>query len=288
MDSNPSQPSTSTLVVAELYKEDQQATGSLTSLGVTNEERAHPQLNSGMSASIYTKPIYSASTIIHSESASEHNVSAKSKAEVDSGLSAPKDSISQTTEKTKSTSEWLETVESVQAKIKTLNALPSLLNRVTEALNKFSQVIESTSTKAGDKGEHIKKDKGKKAMSLKDGNEEGSESDYNDTIHLTGFIVESSKKKKLKKFDFVTEGRILLSTIEDFRDFSNEMISEAKRTHPHSKELQLVNNLLSEMTRYLLQKRSRAEEEMRMRSLSHLTATVCILCVCARKHLGGR
>nr|GEV61867.1 hypothetical protein [Tanacetum cinerariifolium] len=32
---------------------------------------------------------------------------------------------------------------------------------------------------------------------------------------------------------------------------------------PKKKELQLVNNLLGEMTRYLLQKRSRAEEEMR-------------------------
>ncbi|GJZ02569.1 hypothetical protein Tco_0520530 [Tanacetum coccineum] len=42
-------------------------------------------------------------------------------------------------------------VESIQAKIKTLDALPSLLNRVTKALNKFAQVIKSASTKAGDK-----------------------------------------------------------------------------------------------------------------------------------------
>ncbi|GKD55027.1 hypothetical protein Tco_1288414 [Tanacetum coccineum] len=34
------------------------------------------------------------------------------------------------------------------------------------------------------------------------------------------------------------------------------------------KELQLVNNLLSEMTRYMLQNLSRAEEETRLRSLS--------------------
>ncbi|GKD87210.1 hypothetical protein Tco_1358364 [Tanacetum coccineum] len=38
------------------------------------------------------------------------------------------------------------------AKIKTLDALPSLLNRVAKALNKFAQVIESASTKVGDKG----------------------------------------------------------------------------------------------------------------------------------------
>ncbi|GKE77417.1 hypothetical protein Tco_1543537 [Tanacetum coccineum] len=135
-----------------------------------------------------------------------------------------------------------------------MDALPSLLNKVTEALNKFAQVIESASTKAGDKddakkanlnkqqpiptpppitttvtssttsslqspfllipsksssqlkGEHINKYKGKKAMSSKDAEEKGSKSDSNDTIHLTGFMVESSKKKKLNKFDFVTEG----------------------------------------------------------------------------------
>ncbi|GKE95667.1 hypothetical protein Tco_1580522, partial [Tanacetum coccineum] len=55
------------------------------------------------------------------------------------------------------------------------------------------------------KGEHIKKDKGKKAMSSKDAKEEGSDSKSDDTIHLTGSKVESSRKKKLKKFDFNTE-----------------------------------------------------------------------------------
>ncbi|GJT97147.1 retrovirus-related pol polyprotein from transposon TNT 1-94 [Tanacetum coccineum] len=147
------------------------------------------------------------------------------------------------------------TVEMVQAKIKTLDALPSLLNKVTEALNKFTQAITSTSKTTKDaslfqrkaakdanlnkqqsiptppitttttsttslqspfissppksssqtKGEHIKKDKGKKAMSSKDAEEEGSDSKSDDTIHLTGSRVESSRKKKLKKFDFITE-----------------------------------------------------------------------------------
>ncbi|GKD26066.1 hypothetical protein Tco_1232280 [Tanacetum coccineum] len=51
MDSNPSQTSASTLVVAEMHKEDHQATGDPNSLGVTNEEGAHPQLSSGNDAS---------------------------------------------------------------------------------------------------------------------------------------------------------------------------------------------------------------------------------------------
>ncbi|GJW36251.1 hypothetical protein Tco_0059171 [Tanacetum coccineum] len=57
------------------------------------------------------------------------------------------------------------------------------------------------------KGELIKKYKGKKAMSSKDAEEEETKSDtYNDYANPADSMVESSKKKKLKKFDFVTEG----------------------------------------------------------------------------------
>ncbi|GJY15258.1 hypothetical protein Tco_0385680, partial [Tanacetum coccineum] len=41
-------------------------------------------------------------------------------------------------------------VASVQAKLKTLDALSGLLSHVTKALNKFDQVLDSTSSKAGD------------------------------------------------------------------------------------------------------------------------------------------
>ncbi|GJR18998.1 integrase, catalytic region, zinc finger, CCHC-type containing protein, partial [Tanacetum coccineum] len=70
MDTNLSQPLASTPVVAEMHKEDQQAAGGPTSLGFTSKEGANPQLSSGMLAFIHNKPIYSVSTIIHSESAS--------------------------------------------------------------------------------------------------------------------------------------------------------------------------------------------------------------------------
>ncbi|GKB17886.1 hypothetical protein Tco_0851809 [Tanacetum coccineum] len=46
MDTNPSQPSASTPMVAEMHKEDQQAAGGPISLGVTSEERFDPQLSS--------------------------------------------------------------------------------------------------------------------------------------------------------------------------------------------------------------------------------------------------
>ncbi|GJX25306.1 retrovirus-related pol polyprotein from transposon TNT 1-94 [Tanacetum coccineum] len=48
MDSHLSQPLAPTLMVAEMHKEDLQAASDLTSLGVTSEEGADPQLGSGM------------------------------------------------------------------------------------------------------------------------------------------------------------------------------------------------------------------------------------------------
>ncbi|GKG45511.1 hypothetical protein Tco_0495589, partial [Tanacetum coccineum] len=83
---NPSQPPASTPVVVRLYKEDQQTIGSPTSLRVTSEGGSSPYLSS------------------------KHDVLAKSKDGANSDISAPKDSISQTTKQTKSTSEGLETV----------------------------------------------------------------------------------------------------------------------------------------------------------------------------------
>ncbi|GJW41084.1 hypothetical protein Tco_0066929 [Tanacetum coccineum] len=43
-------------------------------------------------------------------------------------------------------------VSLVQEKLKTLDALPSLLNKVTDTLNKFSHIMENASHKSGDKG----------------------------------------------------------------------------------------------------------------------------------------
>ncbi|GJW02778.1 hypothetical protein Tco_1561634 [Tanacetum coccineum] len=57
-------------------------------------------------------------------------------------------------------------------------------------------------------GEHIKKDKGKKIMSLEEAKKESTKSDSDEEAHVTGSMVKSSKEKKLKKFDFVTEGEI--------------------------------------------------------------------------------
>nr|GFC67798.1 hypothetical protein [Tanacetum cinerariifolium] len=61
--------------------------------GVTSKVRADPQLINVVSIST-TKPVYLASTILHSDSALGHDASAASITEVDPRISAPNDSIS--------------------------------------------------------------------------------------------------------------------------------------------------------------------------------------------------
>nr|GEY41021.1 hypothetical protein [Tanacetum cinerariifolium] len=102
MDSNPSQTLASTPVVVEIRKEDLQATGGPTSLGVTSEARTDPQLSSGMSSFNLNEPIYSTSFIIHSKSASGNDALAISTAKSDPRIYA--------LNKTKYVSDGLETI----------------------------------------------------------------------------------------------------------------------------------------------------------------------------------
>nr|GEX71753.1 hypothetical protein [Tanacetum cinerariifolium] len=78
-----------------IHKEDQQATGGPTSLGVTSEARANPQLSSGMSVFNLNEPIYLASFIIHFESASRNDASSASTAKSNLRNSAPSDFVPQ-------------------------------------------------------------------------------------------------------------------------------------------------------------------------------------------------
>ncbi|GJY38567.1 hypothetical protein Tco_0424931 [Tanacetum coccineum] len=209
-----------------------------------SKERANPQLSSGMSAFNLNKPIYLASFIIHSESASGNDASTVSTAEVDPRNSAPRTDPHVLADQTKYVSDRLDTiltqpltrkrassiarqpsfkdldspeddpviiieesdkeendeihapknhnlelkknkaeaallktqpsfpnveqlkelldipsklneltgeVASIQAKLKTLDALLGLLSHVTKALNKFDQVLVSPLSKVGDK-----------------------------------------------------------------------------------------------------------------------------------------
>ncbi|GJX22233.1 hypothetical protein Tco_0226678 [Tanacetum coccineum] len=72
-------------------------------------------------------------------------------------------------------------------------------------------------------------------MSLEDVEEESTKTNSNDeTTHVPGSIVESSKKKELKKFDFVTEGEIRkeelidLLGLEVVNKYYNDMLQYEK------------------------------------------------------------
>ncbi|GJV81742.1 hypothetical protein Tco_1517612 [Tanacetum coccineum] len=109
---------------------------------------------------------------------------------------------------------------SVQAKLKTLDALP-----------------ESSSQPEGDQ---TKIDKGKKAMSSKDAKEESTKSNSNNEItHVPGSTVESSKKKELKGFDFVAkDGEHLHLTKEQInaqKKIEEEQINTQKKIEEEAK-----------------------------------------------------
>ncbi|GJT92537.1 hypothetical protein Tco_1081382 [Tanacetum coccineum] len=337
MYSNLSQTLASTLVVVEMYKEDQQAIGGPTSLGVTSEARANPQLCSGMSTFNLNEPIYLASFIIHSESASGNDALVVSIAEADPGKSAPSTDPHVLVDKTQSISEGTikledlaKLVASVQPSFKDLDSLeddpiivvndsdedeeadevhattnaktedasvpkssspisspiqeltnqvlilqsqkhkleleknkakvefsllraqPSfpnigqlnelLLKEIPTKLEDFTKIVTSLTSQVAElktlkwellpeflsvptqveavaskktkddsvpsagQAEHIKKDKGKIALSSEEAKKESTDSDSDDDeTRMTVSMVESSRMKKVKQFDFITK-----------------------------------------------------------------------------------
>ncbi|GJV89685.1 retrovirus-related pol polyprotein from transposon TNT 1-94 [Tanacetum coccineum] len=139
-------------------------------------------------------------------------------------------------------------VSSIQvhmSKLKTLDALLSLLNRVTEALDRLAYAIELASNKNGDHGVpsagqasthpaeilrrpplslrgSLSRTKERKPCLIKKLKKKSLKLTLEPTVRLTGCMVESSKKKHLKKFDFVTEKG-------DHVHLTEEQIKEQKR-----------------------------------------------------------
>ncbi|GJS74607.1 hypothetical protein Tco_0707448 [Tanacetum coccineum] len=96
-------------------------------------------------------------------------------------------------------------------------------------------------------GEHIKKDKSKKVMSSEEAEKKSTKSDSIEEAHVTGFMVKSSKVKKLKKFDFVTEdGRhIHLSKeqINNQKKLEEEAKAEAAEQEREVRKVELIDLL---------------------------------------------
>ncbi|GJV24092.1 hypothetical protein Tco_1376787 [Tanacetum coccineum] len=77
-------------------------------------------------------------------------------------------------------------------------------------------------------GEHIKEDKGKKALSSEEAEKESTDSDSDDETYVTGFMVEPSKTKKLKKFDFITKSEEHVHLTEEHISAQKIIEEEAK------------------------------------------------------------
>ncbi|GKA09504.1 hypothetical protein Tco_0688835 [Tanacetum coccineum] len=88
---------------------------------------------------------------------------------------------------------------------------------------------KSTKSSFSTEGEHIKKDKGKKVMSSKETKKESTNSNFDDDeTYLIGSMVESFKIKKVKKFDFVTEGGKNIHLTEEEINHQKKIEEDAK------------------------------------------------------------
>nr|GEY49383.1 hypothetical protein [Tanacetum cinerariifolium] len=175
MESNPSRHSASTLVDTKMHKEDQQATGGPTSLEVTSEERAYPQLSSEASSTIKLEDLEKIVSqvqpsfndldlpkddlviIVDESDKDEPNVETEDTliARSSSPNSLPTEledlpfKFNELTKEIKGLKiqELIEEfislpakVKLAEAKLKTLDALPCLLLNVIKALNKFAKI----------------------------------------------------------------------------------------------------------------------------------------------------
>nr|GEZ39708.1 hypothetical protein [Tanacetum cinerariifolium] len=217
IDSNPSQPPISTPVDTRIQKEDQQATSGPTSLGVTSEARVNPHLSIG------------------------NDASTASIAKADIGNFAPSTNRHVLANQTKSVSEGLETVltqpiigkgaSSVAKQIKEelsntikLEDLAKLVLHVSCSFKVLNSPKDDPVIVVDDSDE----DEDDEAFSSEEAEKESINSDSNNETHVTGFMVEPSKTKKLKNFDFITkDGRYIHLTKEEI-NHKNKLKEDAK------------------------------------------------------------
>nr|GEX14916.1 retrovirus-related Pol polyprotein from transposon 17.6 [Tanacetum cinerariifolium] len=337
MDSNLSHPLVSTPVNTEMHKEDQQATGGPTSLGVTSKARANPQLrndastastadadpgnfapsdfvpqqqgmNEGTKNTLYDHLF--AGTDPHvladqSKSVSKGLETILTQPIIGKGASSVASQIEKETSSIIKLEDLAKLMSHVQPSFKDLNspeddpfivsqkykleleknkakakaaifkAQPSFPNveQLNELLVLLHQKLEikvslqqakltlgSASSKARDQSvpsagqadtsssqperEHIKEDKGKKALSLEEAEKKSTDSDFDDETHVTSSMVEPSRIKKLKKFDFITEdGRQFHLTEEEInhqKKLEEDVKAEASKQEGESLSLKEI------------------------------------------------
>nr|GEW60750.1 hypothetical protein [Tanacetum cinerariifolium] len=231
-DTNPIQPLASTPVVAGMNKEVQQATSGPTSLGVTDStteddsRKSNPKDNKALSNpkhELKRRLAMSQNLTLFLNFTSSDDVTNEIKLEELSKLvkdvnidTLELDSLEDDQPFIILTGEEEEVhvepnTETKDTLLKVFDALPSLLNKVTEAMD---SPLKTTPQPEGE----VKKYKGKKDLSHEEADEEESESDFKTKVRLTNSLVESSKEKFLKKFAYINEqGESFLMTEDEIK-----------------------------------------------------------------------
>nr|GEX27009.1 hypothetical protein [Tanacetum cinerariifolium] len=257
MESNPSQHSASTLVDTEMHKEDQQATGGPTSLGVTSEERANPQLSSEASSTIKLEDL-------------EKIVSQVQPSFKD--LDLPKDDLVIIVDENDEDEPNVETEDTLIARSSSPNSLPTKLKDLPFKFNELTKEIKGLKTQVHKLEIELPKElkeiptqledftktattkvklaeaklktldalpclllnvikalnKFAKVLSSEEAEKESTISDSDDEAHIIGSMVESFKTKKIKKFDFVIEEGEHIYLTEEQINHQEKLKKEAK------------------------------------------------------------
>ncbi|GJX92350.1 hypothetical protein Tco_0345676 [Tanacetum coccineum] len=226
-----------------MHKEDQQATCSPTSLGVTSEAKANPQLSSDMLSFNLNKPIYLASFIIHSESASGNDASTASTAAADPGNSAPSTDPHVLADQTKSVSEGSETVLTQPITEKGASSVASQIEEETSSTIKLEDLAKLVShVKPSFKNLDSPKDN--PVIVVND-----SDEDEDDEVHATENLKEILVKSLKTKFSNILSAHDVSSSLptelKDLPSKFNDLTEEVKglKNQVYNLEIKLPGEL---------------------------------------------
>nr|GEU65135.1 hypothetical protein [Tanacetum cinerariifolium] len=266
IDSNPSQTSASTPIVVEMHKEDQQATGNPKYLRVTRKEKSNPQLISD-STTKADPGISALMTLYLNNRSQKHKLELeKNNVEAEVALLKAQPSFSNMGQLNELLANLALTLSRGRKTLKTLNRAKEVNQRKQQStpphITQITPTIITTTTTHVQspcfssppksffkhEREQTKEDKGKKTMSSKDDEEESTESDSDDdTIHLAASVVGSSRIKKVKKFDFVTEGgkhiHLTKEEINQQKKIEEDVKAEAAKRKSEVRKEELVDLL---------------------------------------------
>ncbi|GKC42211.1 hypothetical protein Tco_1059933 [Tanacetum coccineum] len=231
-DKSPSHPLPLTLVVSEIHKEAQQATGGPTSLGATSKEGAHNSVVVCLHL-ILNAPVLFSIFQLHSESASGYDVPVDSTTEADPRLSAPNDSIP--SQQDESEEEEVIKDEDIHASSHDVPEdtstphPPSLKSAQIQELMAQVQLLQSQK-------DELEQQKGKakaEVASLK------AKSSYPDINQLTNLMVTSLKPELSKLLASHNFASCLPTELKELPSKFTELSGEIKELKQHVEDMEI-------------------------------------------------